>query len=87
MPGQALLLMRLQDHVPIEDVDGTLRKGVDQVLVSNGNELFDDPGLCLDHHAYGISVPKEVASGHAPGTGRTQRFQAVPAAVVVAVLF
>ena len=25
MPGQALLLMRLQDHVPIEDAGGTLR--------------------------------------------------------------
>ena len=69
MSGQALLLMRLQDHVPIEDVGGALRKGDDQVLVGAGYHLFDDPGLCLGKDAYGIRVPTEVARDHARGTG------------------
>ena len=87
MPGQALLLMRLQDDVSIEDVGGALQKGVDQVLVGAGYQLFDDPGLCLGQDAYGIHVPTEVARDHTPGTGQTQHFQAVAVAVVAAVLF
>ena len=87
MPGQALLLMRLQDHVLIEEVGGALQKGVDQVLVSaTSYQLFDDPGLCLGQDAYGIRVPTEVARDHARGRGGTQRCQAVASAVVAAVL-
>ena len=84
MPGQAL-----QDHVPIEDVGGALREGVDQVLVGAGYQLFDDLGLCLGQDAYGIRMLMEVARITARGQGRTWRrcrFLAVAAAVVVAVL-
>ena len=69
MPGLALLLMGLQAHVPIKDVGGALQEGVDQVLVSTGYQLFDDLGLCLGQDAYGVCVPTEVATNHAPGTG------------------
>ena len=69
MPGQALFLMRLQDHVPIEDVGGALRKGVEQVLVGASYQLFDDPGLCLGQDAYYICVPTEVARDYARGAG------------------
>ena len=47
VPGQALFLMGLQYHVHVEDVGGTLREGVDPVLVSASYQLFDDLGLCL----------------------------------------
>ena len=68
MPGQALLLMRLQDHVPIEDVGSALRKGVDQVLVGAGYQLFDDLRLRLGQDAYGIRLLVQVEDlGHVPG--------------------
>ena len=51
MPGQALFLMGLQYHVHIEDVGGTLREGVDQVLVSASYQLFDDLELCIGQDA------------------------------------
>ena len=66
---RTLLLMGLQDHVPIEDVGGALWEGVDQVIVGTSYQLFDDLGLCLCQDVYGIRVPTEVARDHAPGMG------------------
>ena len=78
MPGQALFLMGLWDHVPVEDVGGALREGVDQVLVGAGYQLLDNLGLCLGQDAYGVHMPTKVSRYHALGIGMGMATMVLP---------